>query len=94
MSQSDRHDMNDDDEDSWFQRNIIKLIIVVCLITIAIACSIVLAVVLIKQAERERALLEKKTIWSTRLEELGPILQAAAPIFKNIIHVTFSVLLI
>jgi hypothetical protein len=91
MSQSESDDM---DEDSWFEQNIIKLIIVGCLIAIAIACSIVLAVVLIKQAQRERALLEKKTTWTTRLEELGPIIQVATPIIKNIINVAFSVLLI
>ena len=91
--------LNDDDhqyynEVSWFERNIIKLIVIVCLTIVAIGCSIALTVVLIKQTQRERALLAKKNTWSARLEECAPILKAVGPIISNIIKVAFSVLLI
>jgi hypothetical protein len=99
MSQLKRNIIDDDDDQyynevSWFERNLMKLIIIVCLTIVAIGCSIALAVVLIKQAQRERALLAKKNTWSARLEECAPILKVAGPIISNIIKVAFSVLLI
>jgi hypothetical protein len=90
----------DDDEDqynnevSWFQQNIIKLIIIICLTIIAIGCSITLTIVLIKQTQRERALMDKKNTWTARLEECAPILKVVGPIILNIIKVAFSILLI
>jgi hypothetical protein len=99
MSQLKRNIIDDDDDQyynevSWFERNLMKLIIIVCLTIVAIGCSIALAIVLIKQAQRERALLAKKNTWSARLEECAPILKVAGPIISNIIKVAFSVLLI
>jgi hypothetical protein len=85
---------NDDDEISWYEENLIKLIIIICLIIIAIGCTITLAIVLIKQTQRERALQAKKNTWTARLEECAPILKVAGPIIKIIIKVAFSLILI
>ncbi len=85
---------NDDDDDgSWFEQNLIKLIIIICLIIVAIACAITLALILIKQAQRQRELQAKKNTWSARLEECAPILKVAGPIIKIIIKVAFSLIL-
>jgi len=99
MNQIKRNIVNDDDEQydnevSWFQQNIIKLIIILCLTIVAIGCSIALTIVIIKQTQRERALLAKKNTWTARLEECAPILKVAKPIILNIIKVAFSILLI
>jgi flagellar basal body-associated protein FliL len=94
MSQMEGDVIDDEEEISWCERNIIKIIVVIGLVIVAIGCAIVLAVVLVQQAQREKALLEKKHTWSTRLEECAPILKVAAPIIGNIIKVAFSVLLI
>ena len=91
--------MDDDDdyrydESSCFQRNILKLFIIACLTLIATASSTTLAVVLIKQSQRQRMLIAKKNIWSVRLEECAPILKFATPIISTIIKVAFSILLL
>jgi hypothetical protein len=92
MSYTKRND--DDEETSCLGRNLVKLIVTVCLIIVALACSITLAMVLIKQGQRERVLLTKKSTWSARLEKCAPVLKIAGPIVRIIIKVAFSVLLI
>jgi hypothetical protein len=90
----------DDDDDSYdedsscCQQNMIKLIVVICMVIIAIGCGVTLAIVIIKQTQRERALQAKKNTWTTRLEECAPILKVAGPIIKIIIKVAFSMILI
>jgi flagellar basal body-associated protein FliL len=90
----DNDDDSFDEEISWCEENLIKLIIIICLTMIAIGCAIALAMVLIKQMQRERALQAKKNTWSARLEECAPILKVAGPIIMNIIKVAFSLILI
>ncbi len=99
MSQIKRNIIDNDDDSfdekiSWCEENLIKLLIIICLTMIAIGCAIALAMVLIKQMQRERALQAKKNTWSARLEECAPILKVAGPIIMNIIKVAFSLLLI
>jgi flagellar basal body-associated protein FliL len=94
MSQTKRNIVDDDDEVSCCEQNLIKLIIIICLTIVAIGCSIALTVVLIKQTQHERALQAKKDTWTTRLEECAPILKVVGPIILNIIKVAFSILLI
>jgi hypothetical protein len=98
MSQTKRNIIDDDDsqydhEVSWCGQNLVKLIIIACLTIVAIGCSITLAIVLIKQTQRERALQAKKNTWQARLEECAPILKVVGPIILNIIKVAFSILL-
>jgi flagellar basal body-associated protein FliL len=90
----DNDDDSFDEEISWCEENLIKLIIIICLTMIAIGCAIALAMVLIKQMQHERALQAKKNTWSARLEECAPILKVAGPIIMNIIKVAFSLILI
>ncbi len=99
MSQIKRNIIDNDDDSfdekiSWCEENLIKLLIIICLTMIAIGCAIALAMVLIKQMQRERALQAKKNTWSARLEECAPILKVAGPIIMNIIKVAFSLILI
>jgi len=90
----DNDDDSFDEEISWCEENLIKLIVIICLTMIAIGCATALAMVLIKQMQRERALQAKKNTWSARLEECAPILKVAGPIIMNIIKVAFSLILI
>lgn len=100
MIQINKNSFYDDDDDSYdedqscCQKNLIKIILIICLTIIAIACSVTLAFVYMKQIERERTLAQKKSTWTHRLEECAPILKIVGPIIKIIIKVAFSIILL
>ena len=89
----DDDDLYDGDESCW-QQNMIKIIVIILMIIIAIGCGAALAIVYIKQIQRERELQAKKNTWTTRLEQCQPILKVAGPIIKVIIKVALSMILI
>ena len=90
------HQSYDDHDEisSWFEQNLTKLIVIICLILIIIGCAITLTIILIKQNQREKQLLAKKNSWSAKLEQIAPIVKIAGPIIKMIIKITMSLILL
>lgn len=84
----------DDDDRSCCEQNACKLTVVVCLILLAVGCAAGLVYVHIKQHQRERVLVAKKTSWETRLEQCAPIMKTIGPFVKVIIKVAMSLILI
>lgn len=82
------------DDDSSGEDNLNKIIIVILMFFVAIGCGITLAVILVKQNQREKELLAKKNSWSAKLEECAPILKIAGPIIKMIIKIAMSLILL